>query len=337
MPANGGKTHLYRVNGDGFRGEEIRKNPGTRVAVYGDSFIHAIYSKHPHTFTEQLEKALSEFGMADPEVINAGVAGYGPDQVLLRLEGELERLKPDLLIVAVYSGNDFGDLLRNKLFRLDKSGALARRPSELESSVVRAAMLDEQELYLRKALRRVRDLMRSEQPQSVSLTQKIDDSLEQHLSEHDEYGAEDNLVRELRSDPYSIDVSALPDSDSSQAKVALMAAILEEIKLTATSQQTRVVFLLIPHPIDVMKGTHSSGVVDTKKFPHYHPDRLTSTLAAICLEKGLDCINLMPVMRNGGGDSLFLNGGDDHWNDAGQKTAAYAVAELLLVDGAFEE
>jgi hypothetical protein len=52
------------------------------------------------------------------------VTGYGPDQESLVMEDDLPSLKPDLIIVAIYSGTDFGDLLRNKLYRLDGQSRL---------------------------------------------------------------------------------------------------------------------------------------------------------------------------------------------------------------------
>ena len=50
------------------------------------------------------------------QVVNAGVAAYGPDQACLALEADLAAgLDPDLVVLCVFAGNDWGDLLRNKL------------------------------------------------------------------------------------------------------------------------------------------------------------------------------------------------------------------------------
>jgi hypothetical protein len=119
-PINGGHEVVYRVNAHGFRGPELAKETSdlTRIVVYGDSFIHAEFTELQETFAKQLE-AIDGENEPEYEVVNAGVAGYGPDQVLRRLEDELGWLKPDLLIVAIFAGNDFGDLVRNKLYRLE--------------------------------------------------------------------------------------------------------------------------------------------------------------------------------------------------------------------------
>jgi hypothetical protein len=98
----------YKINSQGFRGDELAP-PGElpRVVVYGDSFIQGDMSRTEDTFTEQLRARLTHMEGRSVEVVNAGVAGYGPDQELRRMEDELPVLKPNLVIVALYAGNDF--------------------------------------------------------------------------------------------------------------------------------------------------------------------------------------------------------------------------------------
>lgn len=40
------------------------------------------------------------------------------------MEDQIGPLKPDLVIFAIYGGNDFGDLMRNKLYQLDQNQQL---------------------------------------------------------------------------------------------------------------------------------------------------------------------------------------------------------------------
>ncbi|MCC5870681.1 MAG: hypothetical protein JJU27_19450 [Gammaproteobacteria bacterium] len=81
--ANGGHVIRYRVNGAGFRGPEFDIcAEHYRVVVYGDSFIHAEFSELSHTFVKRLEAQLSVFLEEPVEVVNVGVNGYGPDQIL---------------------------------------------------------------------------------------------------------------------------------------------------------------------------------------------------------------------------------------------------------------
>lgn len=334
LPANGGDSLIYRVNSDGFRGDELESgNDATRVVVYGDSFIHAEYSHLEDTFVKRLESHLSEAGSGKVEVVNAGVAGYGPDQVLLRLDDELPWLDPELLIVGIYAGNDFGDLVRNKLFRLDDAGNLVRNDPRIDPEIVYGAKLSNRELVLRKVLRNAADAIGGDDV-PMDMEGSIDAAMAQQVREYEEFvEAGDDTVRELRSDPYSVDVSAAPDSASARYKVQLMSAVLSRIQQTSEAHRVPAIFVIIPHPIDVLRGNHSSGVVNRSRFPNYNPDRLTSTLVDVCRDHDLRCVDLLNVMREQGGESLYLKGGDDHWNDRGQHVAARYVASWLKERG----
>ncbi len=68
-----------------------------------------------------LERMLSTHAPA--EVLNAGVVGWGPDQEYLRMQRELDRLKPTVVVLAIFADNDKGDLMRDRLFRLAPDGA----------------------------------------------------------------------------------------------------------------------------------------------------------------------------------------------------------------------
>jgi len=77
------------------------------------------------TFTRQLENALKEKGLSDVVVMNAGVQGYGPDQELRRMQRERGEARPDLIVWCLFSGNDYGDLLRNRMARIGTALAKA--------------------------------------------------------------------------------------------------------------------------------------------------------------------------------------------------------------------
>lgn len=110
-----------RINRNGFRhGERTpAKPPGTwRVAVLGDSFIEAFQVPDEQTFCAQLERRLQSCSaLADRrvEVLNFGVSGYGTAQELLMLRHYVWQYEPDLVLMAVFPGND----LRNNSAELE--------------------------------------------------------------------------------------------------------------------------------------------------------------------------------------------------------------------------
>ena len=136
-PENGGAWVLTRINADGFRGPSLESAEcKIRVAVYGDSCIMGEFSPEEETYAAQLELALAEQTGRPVQVVNAGVAAYGPGQSILRMEEEWPTLNPQLVVLALFAHNDFGDLLRNKLFLLDSEGRLQSNPGILDDRLL---------------------------------------------------------------------------------------------------------------------------------------------------------------------------------------------------------
>jgi hypothetical protein len=337
MPINGG-SQLYRVNSLGFRGEEfaIERTRVPRVVIYGDSFIHAEYAALEQTLARQLSGRLSEQLGEPVEVINAGVAGYGPDQVLRRIENELDWLRPDLLVVAIFTGNDFGDLLRNKLYRLSSEGELEENDYVFSKDIKLNAALETAEPVLRKVGRAAKEqfllrLKGGPGPRTEPV-QKTEDTLHLHTREYLEYIIHgDSIVRSLRYDPYSADIALQPDSPSATYKLALMDAIIGEIHRNAKAQGVPLLLLGIPDPMDAMGGNHITGAVDVEKYPDYLASRLSDSIQAIAERQGIDHINLLPYFSKVDDPAeLYLKGGDGHWNNVGQAYAADIIAEHVV-------
>lgn len=110
-----------QINRYGFRhGERApAKPPGTwRVAVLGDSFIEAFQVPDEQTFCAQLEHRLHDCSVPadrNVEVLNFGVSGFGTAQELLMLRHYVWQYEPDVVLLAVFPGND----LRNNSAELE--------------------------------------------------------------------------------------------------------------------------------------------------------------------------------------------------------------------------
>ena len=157
-PANGGDTVHWQTNDASFRGRELRSNPGTRVIVYGDSNIQARFSHLDQSFPQRLERHLQASSGGDVEVINAGVVGFGPDQCLIRLSSDIDEHDPDVVVFHVFADNDFGDVVRNRLFELDANGALVRTNQRATLDQT----LESSRLLITRAARKIARLGRSE-------------------------------------------------------------------------------------------------------------------------------------------------------------------------------
>ncbi|MFZ5523311.1 MAG: SGNH/GDSL hydrolase family protein [Pseudomonadota bacterium] len=339
-PVNGSLRIQYEINSLGFRGKELAPlGESLRVVVYGDSFIQGDFSQTEDTFTVRLKAHLESQMGKSVEVVNAGVAGYGPDQEFRRMEDELSILKPNLVIVAIYAGNDFGDLVRNKLYRLSSDGSLHQNPPVvLQDSFARDSARARSEPILRKMLRNALNRLRGNPDQDFptgheARREQVEANLTQAVSEYRQYVVEgDNVVHELYRDPYNADVSLTPWSESARYKISMMEQIIVRMHLTAASQHVPLLFVLIPSPIDVAE-VHETGEIDTMRYPAYRRSGLTDILDQICRRNQLLAVNLFGPFWERGARELYLKGGDDHWNVRGQDFAAELVSNYVTGQG----
>lgn len=337
LPVNGGHSVLVRINSQGFRGRELLE-PGTatRVVVYGDSIVAAEYSSLEATFVEKLERRLAARLGRTVEAVNAGVVGYGPDQVSLRMEREIDELAPDLILTVIFADNDFGDLLRNRLFRPGGGGGLRRVRPIISLAIEREFAAADRSLMLSRLLTRVLwwadrrriDPLRHLDP-SVRETQRLEIWLEGCRLDYEEYLTSGDLVTNLMMDFYDADVSLTPTSPSSMLKRELMRGILARMQETARSRSVPLALVIVPSARDACPG-YDYGRIDRARYPSYRPSGMTDLLDAMAGELGIPRVRLLEPFQAAGACDLYFRGGEDHWNDAGQALAAEVVAGELV-------
>jgi hypothetical protein len=110
-----GGRYRYRTNGYGLRRDSeiaLSAPPGTfRVLVLGDSQTGG-FVDNTATYPQRLEDAWKAKAQgAHVEVLNAGVIGYAPQQEYLWYVERGRPLHPNLVILALYVGNDMRDLV----------------------------------------------------------------------------------------------------------------------------------------------------------------------------------------------------------------------------------
>lgn len=324
---NGGQTSFVSINSCGFRGPEFPETPtGPRVIVYGDSFIEAEYSQFEQTFCERLRHHLNEQTGPLIEVINGGTNGFGPDQLLLRMETELPRLRPQLVVLSLFADNDCGDLLRNKLFRLDAEGKLFDNQWSRAPDCQHPGTRGRYEPTLWKL---ARNAIRGWQSRSGTLETYMERWRLQCLAEYDEYVLRgDSEVRDLQADHYDADISLNPGCPSADYKQRLFARILQRIRKVCEQNQTRLVVMVIPSPGDLIDG-YDFCRVDRQRYPQYQPQALTNLFATAAKVQHVPAVNLYDPFKTAGASHLYFRGGDNHWNDDGQELAATIMAPFV--------
>jgi hypothetical protein len=329
---NGGETVAVRMNSSGYRGAELRpRSSGRRVVVYGDSFIEAEFSALENTFSVRLEQELASRVPDSVEVVNAGVVGYGPDQSSLRIEDELPRLQPDLVILAIFAGNDFGDLLRNKLFSLGPDGSLVLHSVTVSDSIARDFRQTlPQDLLLVQLLHRAWQGMRPNDSLPSDLLARWADEKRHYYRDALLPGPRVLVVPQGKfRAPYDIDVSTVPDSPAAQYQKRLMSGVIERTRAIVERHRSRLLLLIIPASTDICDQC-GAGSIDPKTYPAYRRSALTDALEKIARQQRIEHVNLFDTPWAREAALNYFRGGDEHWNDRGQATAAVLVANYII-------
>ncbi len=327
----------WHTNSEGFRGPALKDAPATRVIVYGDSNVQARFSVQEDTFTGRLQRLLGEVRGGEVEVINAGVVGYGPDQSLLRLQDDIERYEPDAIVFHLFTENDFGDLVRNRLFALDPSGKLvrtqhpvtpdARMPKSVwkrsSGPLLRNLMIN----LFAEAFFRGRERAAQPHPELEHDPEKFrENRLRQHAREFAIYRDDKPRKYSMFSDHYEADIAFEPNLQSAQTKRALLAAVVEEAARISSEQGVAFLVVIQPASRDLTTNLPNHHLA-LAGIEGYDRRRLDRWVQQICEEAEIEFVNLFDVFEaTGRPNDLYFPTPDPHWNEAGQRVAAEATA-----------
>jgi hypothetical protein len=342
---DGAARILVKVNKAGYRGSELyepKRMP--RIAVYGDSFVLASLTTLDETFPVQLARKIEGTIHGPVEAVNAGVLGYGPDQECLRLEDEIDRLAPDVLVVAIYSGNDFGDLMRNKIFRIAGDG-LRLNPYSLGRAAI-ASFPDQPGTAPWSMLARgLKHLVVASAPGLATsepeppttergLELRMGGYIRRARGEYLQVVERNNYeVRNLFGDTYDAGVSLTPKAQWARYSRDLMERVMVRIEGVARAHGVPLLFVFIPSAIDVCDGPYWASwrraAISVRSS--YRPETLTDVLCGIAESHGFEYVNLFRPFRDAGADRLYFRR-DGHWNAAGQALAVNLAMKKVVAD-----
>lgn len=318
---NGEGTILWKTNSNGFRGPELQSSPDLRVLVYGDSNIQGRFSQLENTFAAKLQKYLANSTGKRCEVVNCGIVGAGPDQNVIKLQQELDLYKPHLVVFHIFAENDFGDLLRNRLWEI--------RDNELKRTIF--SVISDQRLLSQKKqserivfLRLLKDLVRPKDAQGLLKQMQV-------LCEEDFDIYTKNRSRKKCTfvDYYDIDLALNPACEAAKAKIHLMTEIIKKAYQFTSSKKIKFMIMIQPSAIDLTKNYFFSYEQLQKISPKYQQANLTNTLQDICTSLEIPYVNLYETFAKNSPNELYFVK-DNHWNDNGQDLAAKEVNSFIL-------
>jgi len=329
---NGANVITWKTNSLGYRGEEIGEKKGYRIVVYGDSNIQARFSEIENTFPKKLERFLKN-EINDVEVINGGLVGAGPDQSLLRFVKDADIIKPDMIILHIFADNDYGDIIRNRLFELDDNNQLVKTAH----SVKKDQQISQKETnlvnYLNSLLlTRAITMLLSEDESTLSRDEKVDVMLEKLESEssleYSNYEKSEARITSHFADHYDIDVATDPDGDAAKTKIMLMSKVLEQAKLAASKREVQLIVMVQPAVFDISVNNSVMAQKDLKRYEGYQYRNLTDPIKDICASLELNCVHLIDEFLKNKPETLYLKE-DNHWSNKGQELSARITSKYI--------
>ena len=301
------------TNSLGLRGPELNESP--KILMLGDSYTFGVYVGNDETFPAQLEHRLQSNGYKY-QVVNAGYAdGFETDQQFVWLRRNIDNIKPDLVVLDVFLGNDIYFINPDAWVDLDAEGLprkwldhnLSVEPKRnLRNKVVGANTVGVETVYRVPVLRdshlfvmtgRAVDFVRS---RLLGISGYNQEAL-QHI-----FGVYDDrfLEREKRF-------------------LKLVAAMDRLVRDKGGK------FMLILLPMNFMiEREKMHFVLPNSKFQHAD-SVYYGRLAGLLKENGIAFLNIEDAMRNSSGGPFFPANGEVHFSRNGHIFTADRLYDFL--------
>lgn len=331
---NGSDTIYWKTNKHAFRGNELVEGE-LRIMVYGDSNIQARFSELSHTYPWYLQAYLNTSLKTSVEVINAGVVGFGPDQSLLKFIEEKDIYKPDIVILQIFADNDYGDIIRNKLFTVDDNGGLSKTTKKQQIDPAIKEYSDRQNpfgyLRIMDAVRKLRRSVKKEKGETIITAEKVMALCTSLCKEEfSAYLGESPEIYSHFADHYDIDVATQPSSRASLVKIDLMDNILKEFHEITERDQIELLVLIEPSAVDISKNSYMNYRDLERTYESYDPSNLSRFVENSCRKYEIPYINLYGTFVANNPALLYFKKGNDHWTSKAQQLAAKETSEYLL-------
>ncbi len=314
-----------QFDANGMRGRErpyTKPKNVSRILVLGDSFVEGYAVQVQDRFTEILEATLgSPF-----EVIALGVAGYSTDQELLSLEQEGWKYEPDLVVLAFYYNDVWGNGSRSLLpmvirtqkpvFVMDASGSLTLTNVPVPyPKPTKPTLRDRFKLY---------DLIRRTMKGSQllrSLALKAGLAEEAQPPERRPMGGVGS--------PDEFEVYQKTETKNVEREWSITRALLRRMKQEADQRGVRLVVFYVPTRVELSAEDWSN-----RRIPaDYDAGEVARKLAGICKTEDIPCIDPSDHFREAAKRSQLYYVRDVHWNPAGNRLAAQILAEYVRSSG----
>jgi len=299
-----GTVTLY-TDHRGFRvGRDGAVDSNRTVLVLGDSFMAALQVEYEESLPGLMQAELRELVTGPVAVRNTGVGGWDPPHYLIKARQEFSREVPELVVVAVYLGND---VVERGMDQFEPRVPFPRPRLSLPVGFSPRAWVEAIGAPADFRLRQVSHLY-------VLLRSHLLE-LRMRLGLSSVYFPQEYLASEATA----------PRWDTT-------ATILEEIQTEAEALGVPVIFILIPAPFQVLENELARHVsafgLDTLEIRIDQPNEL---LGGRLRERGLEVLDPLPSLRAAANRGDIPYGRvDSHFTESGHRVTWDYVRDRIL-------
>jgi acetyltransferase AlgX (SGNH hydrolase-like protein) len=283
----------FRLNSKGFKDVEFspQKAAGTyRILGLGDSFAYGVVP-YQNNYLTLLEERLNN-GSGKTEILNMGIPNIGPRDYVALLVNEGLDLKPDMVLVSFFNGNDFSvDRSRRNVYQRSYVASF------LYYLFVASRGLQGQIIHGGPYLDNAPSLS-----DEVFLAMEIDRS---YIFRKQDPVFARNLPEALS---YLVEMKKICD----ERHIKLAVLLIPDMEQADSQLQEKVV-----------QGQNASP----SDFDFTAPNRL---LAAGLKQQNIEVLDLYDAFRLAAPSTVLYKRNDSHWNIAGNKLAAESIATGLF-------
>lgn len=300
----------YTINSRSLRSKEYtleKPKNTTRILVLGDSFTFGFGVEDNETYPAVLEQLLNKNHLV--EVWNAGVSGYSPDAYYLFLKENIAKIKPDIVLVGFYAGNDLIDDSCYNKNSLNEEGL----PTTVTSKIFE---VKNNQLILRN---------QKNNPYQTTFTKYVDIILSRWSHGY-------ILLKTTISPSVSASQENTPFLLKNPPKKLVhylerTKKILLTIQRLSIANNANFSIVIIPSRTQANKNDWSYV---KKQFKEYEPQQnlIQQELTEWCKTNNLNCIDLLPEFL-ASKEQLYYTITDSHFNRQGHKLTADILAEQL--------
>jgi hypothetical protein len=301
-----------KINRDGYRDRPWTAPPGgeaapVRLLALGDSFTFGMGVEAEQTFVQNLETEIPGGRLI---TFNAGVPGYGPAHERVILEELADRVRPDLVVMVLYTGNDLEDTQR--LEHPESVAAPVRRRSD-----------QNRRRHVPEILARLGSYRYWTNSSRVcAYTLPFFARLAVRLGLADPRLVYNSFM--IRSCATDLDATA------KQALEGTVRAV-EDTALRCGQLEARFLVLLAPAALFADPALFDRFFERQQAYERqdHSPDILHARLVSECERRGIAVLDLLPMLRRLQVDQKACYHPEGHWNAFGHHAVGRALAEVL--------